>query len=114
MYTGVGVGLFWNSWKYKTENVGEALGTSVNETIEGKIKTSPKLAFLGLAGADFPLSEILTLFGEVAFEQMSFTTKKYIEGNKTVVYEKDSNLPAPQKIPGSNWQIRFGVKMGIL
>jgi len=87
---------------------------SVTETIEGKIKTTPKLGFLGLAGANFPLSDLLTLYGELAFEQLSFTTKKNVQGNNTVVYEKNSNLPAPERIPGSNWQLRFGVKMSVL
>lgn len=114
MYTGVGIGFFWNSWKYEQKSTTQIDNVSVTETIEGKIKTTPKLGFLGLAGANFPLSDLLTLYGELAFEQLSFTTKKNVQGNNTVVYEKNSNLPAPERIPGSNWQLRFGVKMSVL
>ncbi len=114
MYTGVGIGFFWNSWKYEQKIVTEIANLSSNETIDGKIKTSPKLGFLGLAGANFPLSDLLTLYGELAFEQVSFTTKKSIEGNNTTVYEKNSNLPAPERIPGSNWQFRIGARINVL
>lgn len=114
MYTGVGIGFFWNSWKYEQKITTEIDNLSSTETIDGKIKTSPKLGLLGLAGANFPLSDVLTLYGELAFEQLSFTTKKNIQGNNTVVYEKNSNLPAPERIPGSNWQFRFGVKMNVM
>ncbi len=114
MYTGVGIGFFWNSWKYEQKTVTQINNLSTTETIEGKIKTSPKLGFLGVAGANYPLSDLLTLYGELAFEQLSFTTKKTVQGNNTVVYEKNSNLPAPERIPGSNWQLRFGVKMNVM
>lgn len=114
MYTGVGIGFFWNSWKFKQETVTWIDDLSNKVTMDGKVKTSAKLGLLGLAGANFPLSDLLTLYGELAFEQLSFTTKKTVQGNKTVVYEKDSNLPAPERIPGSNWQFRFGVKMSVL
>lgn len=114
VYTGVGIGFFWNSWKYEQKIVTGTDALSNTITVDGKIKTSPKLGFLGLAGADFPFSDLLTLYGELAFEQLSFTSKKEVRGNNTVVYEKNSNLPAPERIPGSNWQLRFGVKMSVL
>ncbi len=114
MYTGVGIGFFWNSLKYEQKTVTEINDLSATETIDGKIKTSPKLGLLGLAGANFPLSDLLTVYGELAFEQLSFTTKKNIQGNNTIVYEKNSNLPAPERISGSNWQFRFGVRMSVL
>lgn len=114
MYTGVGLGFFWNTCKYENKTEISSTQGNISENTEGKIKTSPKLAFLGLAGLNYPLSEKINLYGEVAFEQMSFTTKKRIEGNKTTVYEKDSNLEAPQKIPGSNWQLRFGVRFNVI
>jgi len=114
MYTGVGIGFFWNSWKYEQKVVTQVGELSNTETMDGKIKTSAKFGLLGLAGANFPLSDLFTLYGELAFEQLSFTTKKNILDNKTVVYEKDSNLPAPERIPGSNWQLRFGVKINVL
>lgn len=76
MYTGVGIGFFWNSWKYEREIAMTVGNLSTKETLEGKIKTSPKLGFIGLAGTNFPLSDILSAYGEIAFEQVSFTTKK--------------------------------------
>lgn len=113
MYTGVGVGFFWNSWKYEKDIEIEIAGVTTKRTVEGKIKTNPKLALLGLAGVDYPISDLLTAYGEVAFEQMSFTTKKSVEDNQTTVYEKDSDLEAPQRVPGSNWQIRFGMRFNL-
>lgn len=115
MYTGVGIGFFWNSMKYERKDetiMGGEVISSV--TTKGKIKTSPKFAFLGLAGVNYPLTDLISLYGEVAFEQMSFTIKKQVEGNNTIVFEKDSNLPSPVRIPGSNWQLRLGVRYSVL
>lgn len=108
MYTGVGIGFFWNSLSYEASRLA---GTDV-VNYEGKIKSSPALGLLGLMGIDIPLSDLMTAFGEVAFEQMSFKWRKRIEeGRYTIVYEKDANtVDAPQRIPGSNWQIRAGIR----
>ncbi|NLG17461.1 MAG: hypothetical protein GX556_09060 [Fibrobacter sp.] len=116
MYTGVGIGFFWNSLSYEAvyETV-TVTGTDVDNR-EGKIKSTPALGLLGLIGIDIPLSDLTAVFGEVAFEQMSFTWKKRIEEKGyTAVYEKDAtNLEAPPKVPGSNWQIRFGIRFIVL
>jgi hypothetical protein len=116
MYAGVGFGLFWSSMKYEVTKVSSS-GTQ-NES--GKIKASPTLALLGELGADYPISDIISLYGEIALEQMSFTWKEKviektnIDGhtpNGTEIYEKDvTNQGAPLNSPGSNWQIRFGVR----
>ena len=112
MYTGVGLGFFWNSLKFEANT--EAGPLSVHE--EGKIKSSPALALLGLIGADIPLSDLMSAYGEVAFEQMSFKwKKKVVENGGTFVYEKDApNQESPPRIPGSNWQIRVGVRFVVL
>ncbi len=111
-YTGVGIGFFWNSLSYEAVTVS---GTN-RHNYEGKIKSTPALGLLGLIGIDIPLSDLTAVFGEVAFEQMSFKWKKRIEGKGyTEVYEKDAaNLEAPPKVPGSNWQIRFGIRFIVL
>lgn len=116
MYAGVGVGLFWSSMSYDVTRV-SLTGTQKEN---GKIKASPTLALLGELGADYPLSDIISVYGEIALEQMSFTWKeKLIEKtnisghtpNGTEVYEKDvPNQGAPLNSPGSNWQIRFGLR----
>ena len=51
---------------------------------------------LGLLGIDIPLSDLMAVFGEVAFEQLSFKWRKRIEDGLTINYEKDAaNLDAP-------------------
>lgn len=119
MYTGVGIGFFWNSLHYETTR------TSPTETKneEGRIISSPTLGLTGMLGADFPVSDIFSIFGEIAFEQLSFKWKeRRIEKTNiipsrvgTVFYnEDDPNNAAPYKVPGSNWQIRIGLRANIL
>lgn len=117
MYVGVGTGFFWNSFKY-TKTRETSVGT---QTEEGKIRSTPTLGLLGMLGAQIPLTDILCAFGEIGFEQMSFKwTKKIIDkseidGAGTEFYEKDApNQDPPEKVPGSNWQIRVGVRFGIM
>ena len=107
MYTGVGIGFFWNSLSYERS---KTIGTNV-DNFDGKIKSSPALGLLGLLGIDIPLSDLMAVFGEVAFEQLSFKWRKRIEDGLTINYEKDAaNLDAPLRAPGSNWQIRAGIR----
>ncbi|NLD98583.1 MAG: hypothetical protein GX640_01800 [Fibrobacter sp.] len=117
MYVGAGAGLFWNSLKY--ESVKETVSSKLTEN--GKIRSNPKIGLLGLVGVDYPVSDLICAFGEVAFEQMSFTwSKKQIERSDfnrpgVIRYEKNApNQEAPPRIPGSNWQIRFGIRYAIL
>ena len=115
MYAGVGVGFFWNSMSYETTLAYE--NTTYNE--EGKIRSGATLGLLGLLGADFPLSDLMSLYGELGFEQMSFKWKE-TEVKKTNIpehavgkykYDNDApNMTSPPRIPGSNWQIRAGVR----
>jgi len=111
MYTGVGIGFYWSSLKYDSKTSITILNT-----------TAPSLGLSGLLGADFPLSSKLTMFGELGFDAVSFRwTKEDIKESPITSevgkhsYEKDDpNNPAPPKVPGTNWQIRVGVRMGIL
>lgn len=119
VYTGVGLGLFWNSLHYDiTEKIADSKFSE-----NGKIKTSPKIGFLGEVGADYPLSDLMSLYGEIGFEMVSFTwDKQVIEKTSipthktgTEVFLKDAaNQQPPQRVPGSNWQIRFGARFNIL
>jgi len=120
MYTGAGIGLFWNARSFETKN--STLTTIVSE-YSGKITSAPTLGFVGLLGADYPLNDKLTLFGEVAFEQVRFNLKRYViekssasgfPTGTTYYSEDDSNNLPPEKVPGSNWQIRFGVRFAII
>ncbi len=117
MYTGVGIGFYWGSLKYET--------TMPVGTLEGKYVAAPALGLTGFLGADFPLTSKLTLFGELGFDAVSFKWKKMVVEKVSSIalqsevgthnFEKDDpNNPPPPKVPGSNWQLRAGVRMGIL
>jgi hypothetical protein len=119
MYAGIGVGFFWNTLRYESDSVFTTTTLPRNASETGKYISSPKLGLLGLLGIDYPLSDVLCAFGELAFEQVSFTWKKKTSesssGKRTTNYEKDAaNLDSPERIPGSNWQIRFGVRLAVL
>jgi len=118
MYAGVGMGLYFGSLNYKTTET--SVGTF---TENGSYKSAPSIAFLGSLGADFPIADMISLFGEIGFEQMAFVwTKQIIEKTtirnhspQTIIYEKNAtNLPAPVKVPGANWQLRAGIRFSIL
>jgi opacity protein-like surface antigen len=118
MYTGVGLGFYWSTMKYKTTSTIAVLTTERT----GKYVASPALGLTGFLGADFPLSSKFTLFGELGFDAVSFKWKKEVVEKAplstdvgTHTFEKDDpNSDAPLKVPASNWQIRVGVRMGIL
>ncbi|MCX7726501.1 MAG: outer membrane beta-barrel protein [Chitinispirillaceae bacterium] len=139
-YTGVGMGFFWNIRPFKA-----VLTTpSGTQNAEGRITSNPALGFTGLLGADFPVSDIITIFGEFAFEQMSFNlSKRVVEesninnlatvlmaliNNNLDVSNYDFSLGTkyysandpttsnlnPVKVPGTNFQFRIGVKFAIV
>jgi opacity protein-like surface antigen len=121
MYTGVGIGFFWNSLHYETTVMRPAGTTSE----KGKIITNPTLGFTGLIGANYPISDIFALFGEIAFDQISFRWKKQvvdetnIAGHNTGVIPFEEDDPNPNngtqlRVPGSNWQIRIGARLSVL
>lgn len=108
-YVGVGPGLFFGWMTYET--TGNAL--------EGKIKTKPAFALTGLFGADYPITDVLDLYGEIGFEAMTFVgeSQTFTDDNEQLNFEKDSeadNVAPPPKFPGSNLGIRFGVRYSIL
>jgi opacity protein-like surface antigen len=114
MYTGVGLGFFWNRLHYQATVVRPVLGTT---TEKGKIISSPSMGFTGMLGADYPISDAVSAFAELAFEQVSFKwKKKVVDGtNKTTFFEEDApNTQPPPKVPGSNWQVRIGIRLGVL
>jgi opacity protein-like surface antigen len=119
MYTGVGLGYFWNSNHYEITRL-RSTGTT---TEKGRIVSSPTLGWTGLIGADFPVSDKIALFGEIAFDQVAFKWKKRIieqtnimdKKVKTDFFEEDDpGNEEPLKVPGSNWQIRIGARFSIL
>ena len=119
MYTGVGIGLYWNARPFKIVSESGTGGTSVTQEATGKITSKPALGFLAQLGTDYPLNDKLTLFGEIGVEQISFSLDKYTVKkpvSATTYYSKDDsntdNLD-PQKVPGSNFQIRLGVRYAI-
>lgn len=121
MYTGVGLGFFWNSLHYETMVVRPG-GTT---TEKGKIITNPTLGFTGLIGVNYPISDNFALFGELAFDQISFRWKKQIVDETniaghspgTTFFAEDDPNPnngTPLRVPGSNWQIRIGARLSVL
>lgn len=139
-YTGVGMGFFWNMRPFKA-----VLTTpSGTQNATGKITSNPALGFTGLLGADFPVSDIITIFGEFSFEQMSFNlSKRVIEESNinnlatalmalinnnldltnydfalgTKYYSANDPTTSnlnPVKVPGTNFQFRVGVKFAIM
>ena len=121
MYTGVGIGFFWNSRPFKTVSETGIGGTRITQEATGKITSKPTFGLLGQFGADFPLNDNLTLFGELGFEQLRFNLSKFkvkessIPGITNDTYlENDSDNMDPEKVPGSNFQIRVGVRYAIM
>lgn len=122
MYVGVGTGLYFGKYEYEytsrsTENV---------ITSKGVFKTTPSLGFLGQIGFDYPILDMMSIYSEIGFDMMSFalTSKKVDEAspitddnkpNSIIPIEKDitNGRIDPIKIPGSNMQLRLGVRMGI-
>ena len=124
MYTGVGLGLYWNARPFNVVVKSDVAGTELKQEANGKITSKPALGFMGMLGTDYPLNDKLTLFGEVGCEQVSFSLDKYVIeksgvtglGEGTTYYSKDDANPnnlAPQKVPGTNFQIRVGVRFAI-
>lgn len=119
MYTGVGIGFFWNSNHY---DITRSVSTGTT-TEKGRIVSSPTLGWTGLIGGDYPVSDRIALFGEIAFDQVVFKWKKRIieqtniPGKRvgtTFFEEDDPSNEEPLKVPGSNWQIRIGARFSIL
>lgn len=120
MYTGVGFGVYWNSRKFE-----RVIETNVKQEANGSINSSPSLGFSGMLGTDYPIDDKLTLFGELGFEHVTFNLTEYvidkstipgIQGGSTIKYVKDdSNIDnySPAKIPGSNFQLRVGVRYAL-
>ena len=110
MYAGVGIGFFFNKVSIEGDNV-------VHNEYEGNIKTNPTLAFSSKLGADFPLTDMLSLFGEISFDAMSFKVKSMqtTENPNKITYDKDNNtLDPPPKIPGSNFGLNIGLRLLIM
>jgi len=119
LYAGAGLGFFWNACPFKT-TVKTTPGT---QEASGKIISHPALGLLGEFGVNYPLNDKLTLFGEVGFEQISFDLGKYVveksnlslTSTGTQYYSKnDANNLDPKNVPGSNFQIRAGVRFTLL
>jgi opacity protein-like surface antigen len=128
MYTGVGLGFYWNAQPFQDVYKVEGLGIEAKEEASGKITSKPALGFMGMLGTDYPLNDKLTLFGEIGCEQVSFSLDKFVveKGSiatdtpqravGTTYYSKDDANPdnnPPEKVPGTNFQIRVGIRFAI-
>jgi opacity protein-like surface antigen len=119
-YVRAGIGLFFtfSSQDWTTSSTG--LGTVTTKVDESNAAT---LGFVAGMGAEYPLTDILALYGELGFDMMTVrlkerTTTITSDPNPTPdkdIYEKDAtDRDTPPKIPGSNFNVRIGVKVGIL
>jgi len=117
MYTGAGIGLYIGTLEYEKTRTIEGLGTQKEF---GHYESFPSLGFVGTVGGDLPLTDFISLFGEVGFEQLFFIwTKREIETTNitgsekaTVNFQEDAtDRSPPPKVSGSNWQIRLGLRI---
>jgi opacity protein-like surface antigen len=120
MYAGVGLGFFWNVSHFERTTTVPTL--TVVQNAEGSNVSLPTIGFNGMLGADYPLTDKFTFFGELGFEQMRFKLKKRVVDQSTITlmpegttfYSKnDSQNLDPEEIPGSNFQIRVGIRYAI-
>lgn len=117
MHTGVGVGFYWNTLSYEMTRI--TADTTLTEN--GSIQSAPSLGFNGLLGVDYPISDHLSLFGEVGFDMTSFSwTKQMIKNTEfnraTGSYNFEKNTPnqrPPLHVSGSNWRLSVGVRYAI-
>jgi opacity protein-like surface antigen len=117
VHAGVGLGFYWNSLSYKITQTSPV--TTLTEN--GSIKSAPSLGLNGLLGVDYPLSDLLSLFGEIGLEMTSFRwTKQMIKNTEfnraTGSYNFEKNTPnqrPPLRVSGSNWRLSFGVRYAI-
>jgi hypothetical protein len=118
MHTGVGVGFYWNTLSY--EMTRSNADTTLTE--DGSIKSAPSLGLNGLLGVDYPISDLLSLFGEIGFDMTSFRwTKQMIKNTEfsnrgTGSYNFEKNTPnqrPPLHVSGSNWRLSVGVRYAI-
>jgi len=122
MYAGVGTGLYFNNRSFKITRE----TTVGSQSASGTIESSPSLGFSGMLGLDYPLSDKVTLFGELGFEQLSVNLSKYKikdsnitgrpSGGTVYNYEKDAvgtNNYQPENVAGSNFQIRIGARYAL-
>ncbi|HMA65860.1 MAG: hypothetical protein ACM31E_10130, partial [Fibrobacterota bacterium] len=68
MYTGVGIGFYWGSFKYESKVSGTVGPITTSSERVGKYVAAPALGLTGFLGADFPITPKLTLFGELGFD----------------------------------------------
>lgn len=125
MHTGVGAGFYWNTLRYEINSTrrNEIAGISSDSTRteEGSIRSTPSFGFNGLLGVDYPISDLLSLFGEIGFDMTSFRwTKQMIDNTEfnraTGSYNFEKNTPnqrSPLRVSGSNWRLSVGVRYAI-
>jgi opacity protein-like surface antigen len=114
MHTGVGIGFYWNTLSYEMTRITQ----DTTQTEKGSIQSAPSLGFNGLIGADYPISDLLSLFGEVGLDMTSFRwTKQKIKDTQfnrsTGSYNFEKNTPnqrPPFRVSGSNWRLSVGVR----
>lgn len=114
MYTTFGAGLFFSTLSIENDDD--------DYVAEGYIKTKPAIAFLGGLGANWPVTDMFSLVGELFTEQMSFKTKERRTtdpDDNPVQSERNSEVlnsdvvEPPTKIPGSNWGLKVGIRYWI-
>jgi opacity protein-like surface antigen len=119
MYVGAGLGLYFTSASFEREFDNSTTAVHYEEEVD--IDTKASLPFIGMLGAEYPINKHLVVFLDATYEAQNVTVQEYkVEetnfpagmATTSQKFEKDAtDRPAPPKIPGSNWQIRLGVRV---
>lgn len=111
-YIGVGTGFYFNI--SGTDKTGDTIAST-------KDNNWPSLGLIGTFDVDYPVTDLLSLYGQVGFLAMNVTTNKRQNFNANglelapVNFETDSKLLSPPpKTPASSFTIRCGVRFGLL
>jgi hypothetical protein len=108
VYVGGGIGLYWTSF---SEDVKSTTGaTTVTTTTDYGTKAT--VPFIGVLGAEYPLSKRFILFLDLTYEAMNVTVDKMKVGSVTTKYKRDSNdNNFENRIPASNVALRVGLRV---
>jgi opacity protein-like surface antigen len=116
VYVGGGIGLYWTSFSLESETSTKIGATTTSVKTSTDFGTKATVPFIGVIGAEYPLTNRFILFLDMTYEAMNVTVDqaKVTSGSTTVTtkYKKDSNdANFEDKIPASNLAIRLGLRV---
>ena len=114
VHIGVGAGVFF---------AGTAIAGETSSALEplytGSIETRPTPGLCALVGADYPLTDRITLFANMEFEALRFTVTSMTttSSNSVIHFRRNAtaaNEYTPPRIPGTNWGLKIGTRFDIM